>query len=90
MSFIVKGIDLPKGDEKLKIEIEPDGNVWVDQGSKWEKREGAAVQILRPHGRLGDLDRLKKSYYGTKDEIIFAFIMEYEIINAPTILEAEE
>ena len=57
MSLILEGVDLPKGDEKLKIEIEPDGTVWVDQGSEWEKREGAAVQIP-PHGDLIDRKRL--------------------------------
>ena len=34
MSIILEGVDLPKGDEKLKIEIEPDGTVWIDQGSE--------------------------------------------------------
>ena len=57
MSFIVKGIDLPKGGEKLTIEIEPDGTVWIDQGSEWEKHEGAVKQIP-PHGDLIDRKRL--------------------------------
>ena len=57
MSLILEGVDLPKGDEKLKIEIEPDGTVWIDQGSEWEKHEGAVKQIP-PHGDLIDRKRL--------------------------------
>lgn len=57
MSLILEGVDLPKGDEKLKLEIEPDGTVWIDQGSEWEKHEGVAVQIP-PHGDLIDRKRL--------------------------------
>lgn len=82
MSFIVKGIDLPKGGEKLKIEIEPDGTVWIDQGSEWEKHEGGAVQILRPHGRLIDWDA-----FNSKLDIQYAEGRGKTL--APTILKAE-
>ena len=90
MSLILEGIDLPDKGDVIHLEIYSDGSVW--DRSNWEPHppKVSAIQIERPHGRLGDLDKLKKSYYGTKNEIIFAFIMEHEIINAPTILEAEE
>ena len=92
MSLILEGVDLPKGDEKLKIEIEPDGTVWVDQGSEWEKHEGGAVQILRPHGRLGDLGKVLNGLEADTREAftkhdVWLLLSKY---NAPTILKEEE
>lgn len=92
MSFIVKGVDLPKGDEELKIEIEPDGTVWVDQGSEWEKREGGAVQIPTPHGRLIDEKELKTKIHDVTLEggVLHGCIDKTVIHEVPTILKKEE
>ena len=90
MSLILEGVDLPKGDEKLKIEIEPDGTVWIDQGSEWKKHEGAAVQILRPHGRVIDGGELKSIKSIQSADFNSIETIQKWIGNAPTILEAEE
>lgn len=51
------------------------------------------VEISTPHGRLGDLDKLKAQYVHGKanDEIESAWISNIRraITNAPTVIEAE-
>lgn len=96
MSFIVKGIDMPK-DYVLRIEIEPNGTVW-EEGRDWIKHRQSAIQIDRPHGRLIDADLFKELI---KDSVpswtIGVKIPTYgdmdimgKIGCIPTILEAEE
>lgn len=53
------------------------------------------IEIPTPHGRLGDLDALLEKAYlnynkATKKEENYKIINENYIINAPTIIEAEE
>lgn len=57
MSLILKEINLPKGDESIKIEILPSGDIWLDTKQDFKLIEGAAVQIP-PHGDLIDRKRL--------------------------------
>lgn len=51
------------------------------------------IEIPTPHGRLGDLDKLKAQYVHSKadDEIESAWISNIRraIANAPTVIEAE-
>ena len=51
------------------------------------------VEIPTPHGRLGDLDKLKAQYkYGeadSEDERLWMMNIRRAITNAPTVIEAE-
>lgn len=92
MSFIVKGIDLPKRGEDLTIEINSDG--WVRAYStepKFTNHLIKAIQIRRPHGRLIDKDELLSHL---KKDPLFSLVEQYGISGViesrPTIIEAEK
>lgn len=94
MSFIVKGIDLPK-DYVLRIEIEPNGTVW-EEGRDWIKHRQSAIQIDRPHGRIADVGEGEKKmceecqFKGDCLNDPNVLCTDREIFSlAPTILEAE-
>lgn len=54
MSFIVKGIDLPK-EYTQAIAITPNGEVWqVNPIGKNERLEAQAIQIPKGHGDIID------------------------------------
>lgn len=54
MSFIVKGIDLPKEYTQV-IAITPNGEVWqVNPIGKNERLEAQAIQIPKDHGDIID------------------------------------
>lgn len=94
MSLILKGIDMPPTVNGVKLThelyIRSDGRVFDDEFEE----VGQAIQIDRPHGRIGDLDGVIKQidksptfaskYKGTAR----LFIDVYSDSN--TILEAEE
>ena len=81
MSIILKGIDIPKDDEEITIEISKDGlRVY---STHLKEADVEAIQIPTPHGRLIDADDI---YIGRWD--IDSDLAE-QIQNAPTILEAE-
>lgn len=84
MSILIKGLDMPKGDEMFCINIYPDGKVCIDMDLKC-KRIATAVPVP-PHGRLIDADALPRytGYALSAGEVAMA------IENAPTIIEAEE
>lgn len=87
MSIILKGIDMPK-DYVLRIEIEPNGTVW-EEGRDWIKHRQSAIQIDRPHGRLIDGDLVADML----DSMTVHHTLNRaydEVMDAPTILEAEE
>ena len=92
MSFIVKGIDMPKEGE-LHLIITKNGIIY---GAEYPNKikhayplnlEAQAIQIPKGHGRLGDLDYLYDRFKSNKcpDENVYRLIRE-----EPTILEAEE
>ena len=96
MSIILKGIDfdeITKGNGYARLIIEEDGTV-VDDIS--DIIIGEAIQIPNGHGRLIDGDILQKKFdnYCTGECGCCSEATEdYDcglIINAPTILEAEE
>lgn len=62
MSLILEGIDLPK-DGTIKIEILPNGKVWVDKGKEYYWANDIVTQIPKDHGRLADLDDLSARMY---------------------------
>ena len=93
MSFIVKGIDLPKETERVEIIC------WRSIGENDEyiiqhNMDVETIQIPTPHGRLIDRDAMQgkafedyfKYQLGERD---MYFVNKY-IENAPTILEAED
>jgi hypothetical protein len=87
MSIILKGIDIHPKDFKLYL-IAPNGEV-IEINQKGMPKDGniyQAIQIPKGHGRLIDIDALidksePKNWNG---------IWMNDIIDAPTILEAEE
>ena len=85
MSIILKGIDLPKDIDELRLII---------NGMSIAIEPAKAIQIPKGHGRLIDGDKLKKRLYGYErwtgiDEAPYEYA-EKEVYDAPTILEAEE
>ena len=87
MSIILKGIDLPKDDKPLNLEIYSDGHIWINWGPEYERKDNVAIQIYRPHGRLGDLDVLLEE---SLKEGAYNYVDSWQIAEQPTILEAEE
>lgn len=79
MSIILKGIDLPKDIDELRLII---------NGMSIAIEPTQAIQIPTPHGRLIDGDELKANY--TEDDDVYTPWLRADIDNAPTILEAEE
>lgn len=104
MSFIVKGIDLPKTGERVYAEIRPSGEVEYiavtydkdyTRSAKVERTN--AIQIPKGHGRLIDADAIiKAELYDSENGIYIEKEMTIEQWfmfmknDAPTILEAEE
>ena len=92
MSIILKGIDISKDDEWLEIIIKPTKEVIVDtiryrDNALLKTEYGSAIQIPEGHGRIGDLDKVKRK--GIDDGYDF-YVSWTDIDNEPTILEAEE
>ena len=68
--ILISGMCMPKGDEVLRLEIYPDGQVQKILGCHgilgWlisEKKDAKAVE-LSPHGDLKDADVIGKMKYG--------------------------
>lgn len=58
MSFIVKGLDIPKEGQMLSINIYPDGKVTYNLDLEC-KQIAVAKPVPTPHGRLMDADRMR-------------------------------
>lgn len=101
MSILIKGIDLPErnefSDEGVAefdyYAIREDGAVYrmIPLGdakySPYWIGNRMAIQIDRPHGRLGDLDILLEE---SLKEGAYNYVDSWQIAEQPTILEAEE
>ena len=98
MDLMIKGMYMPKGDEILRLEILPNGQ--VNRIIGWaisEKRDAKAIE-LPPHGRLIDADaffkRLQKQtmeLWGKKSKEYQYFLDVMDMVkNAPTIVEASK
>ena len=101
MSLIIKEIDLPKENETLYILLRKDRIVchkWEDideeYGTLIGKEDIEVVQIERPHGRLGDLDKLFEEVgkIRPRNQEHYKAIGEFMnlITNIPTILKTED
>lgn len=89
MSIIIKGLDMPKEGVWYNIVITSNGKGFVDVVSKDNALTNTesiqAVEISTPHGRLIDADALPKDMF-----LDTPIVLQKDIDNAPTILEAEE
>jgi hypothetical protein len=83
MSFLVKGVDLPKDHEAIAI-ITKDGRASCRYG-------GDVIQIPKKHGRLIDAKLLADTINKAIQDGTFTSKSIWEWIgDAPTILEVEE
>ena len=97
MSIILKGIDMPKDIDELRLII---------NGMSIAIEPTKAIQIPTPHGRLIDADAFVKDftqnyeecrdvgYFSSEESETIAGVVAsgvaLDVYNAPTILEAEE
>lgn len=91
MSFIIKGIDLPKeGETTIVLAIDIEETVLKMEHHEWHYTDIEAIQI--PKGaRLIDADKLE-IHEIVNNPILrdFAYVYADDIEYAPTILESEE
>ena len=103
MSVLVEGMEMPKtccacfcarGNECGITRYEPTFAEWYEDGVK-----DCPLIPVPPHGRLIDADALEEHDGWLRDSMYFAqesshthiqFIYANDIINAPTVIEAEE
>ena len=76
MSFIVKGIDLPKEGTVINLIVQSDGEaqyITLGDGEPISVKEAQAIQMPKGHGRLGDLDYLYDRFKANKcpDENVY-------------------
>ena len=89
MSLILKGIDLPREDEELTLEINHKGEIRAYSTELRElDKDPIAIQIPHPHGRIKDVDNITAQEVFI-DEMSFYAVDCDDIDDAPTILEAE-
>ena len=80
MSILIKGIDLPKDDDFIAVEIHKDEcRIYYTKGATIREKRGQAIQIDRPHGNIIDADKV----------FTYDKIAEDQLKEVPTILEAE-
>ncbi len=83
MSLILKGIDLPKEDDFIALEIHKgEYRIYYTKGATIREKRGEVIQIPKGHGRIIDESDLT-------DELTELNDLNLESL-APTILEAEE
>ena len=97
--ILIKGIEMPKEGSWRTVRIYPDGTCAVPnwQGDCTHIKGAKAVPVP-PHGRLGDLDNLRKKLEticdrcdaGIISKVLCMNLMLQTIISAPTIIPAEE
>lgn len=92
MSILIKGVDMPKGDEIISLVIASDK--WcAGFNEKYERIDTQAIPMPTPHGRLVDADKLTRKeirhlfYHLPNGDIAVPLI---DIEHAPTVIEAEE
>lgn len=99
MNILIKGIEMPKTGELLCLDILPDGKVYIHLDL--ENKPIATAVPIPPHGRLGDLDELEKTFREDADFEWNRFVSPANwadafddvadmIADAPTIIEAED
>ena len=93
MSIIIKGMEMPKGDEEIRLRIDAKGEVYIYGAYPTQLYE--AIE-LPPHGRLIDADTLKEiEFHGMQADKKISYQMGWNDAiatiaeNAPTVIEAE-
>ena len=87
MSVLIKGMKMPK-EKPLRIVLNPNGQLFVDHGSRFTEYE--TVEVPTPHGRLIDADELEADTEWSERHDDYAAFSRAQINSAPTIIEAEE
>ena len=92
MSILIKDMEMPKHGDVLVVR-EYNGKTYI----KHEGHLGFEARLIElpPHGRLIDADKLlEKAYWdyneATHDYNNFKVVSEYDIDDAPTVIEAED
>ena len=92
MSFVVKGIDIPKDGESIRLVITSSGDVVEVWGSGLAKayHPNSAIQIPKGHGRLIDAstETTVESMSGKAMDVGMLLIALKQFV--PTILESED
>lgn len=94
MSILIKGMEMPTGNDELRLIIHSNGQVIISHKTHYEEAEAVPVP---PHGRLIDADELFRNIkaecnpygnptIGYEDGLKVLRIIE----NSPTIIPAEE
>ena len=83
--ILIKGMEMPKGDEDLRIIINSDGSIHRIIGWAISEKKATAIE-LPPHGRLVDGDKLLTDH--NPNENWDYMVLECIIRNAQTVVEA--
>lgn len=83
MDILIKGMEMPTGDDDVKLIINSDGSVHRIIGWAVSEKMNAKAIELPPHGRLIDADELEAS-----DAILIGEDAWNMVHNAPTVVEA--
>ncbi len=59
MGVYIKGVEMPTGNDELRLIIRSNGQVIISHKTYYEETEAVPVP---PHGKLGDLDRLEQMF----------------------------
>lgn len=103
MGLYIQGIEMPKNEEMLCVNIYPDGKVCISidvDGKDYisldldNEKIATAIPLL-PHGRLIDADGLNYTMLYKEDwlsgtGVEAPAVWKKDIDDAPTIIEAEE
>lgn len=96
MSILIKGMEMPKGEKAVHLEIHSDGMVLMWQMGDSDKVVGKAIPIL-PHGRLIEESKVLDIVFewcpdddGSVGKVGDLREMLDEIEALPTIIPAEE
>lgn len=98
MSFIIKGIDLPKEDEVMVITVwgdDRDGTAFISNKEPYNVVPINAAQIFKKHGRLIDSKEILARAKQEVDGLVISaehlpMVVEWILDKCDTILEAEE
>ena len=85
MSILIKGIEIPKTATSIEIVFRNGEKVL---NSKRLFCDTSVAKLPTPHGRLIDADRLIEEL--NRNKIPYNSNINYFLMNAPTIIEAEE
>lgn len=86
MNILIKGVEMPKGNDELRLIIRSNGQVIISHKTYYEEAEAV---IVPPHGDLIERDKLREKEF-IYDGDAYAVVMSRDIRNAPTVIPASE